>query len=124
MSTFASRLDAASITLLVAQPTEHTTATLVPVDLDEFDEAIADLKQIAVDAHRQVSDLMLVGIEFAHPEQFDTTVTIADAAACSVIFTAHDNTTIALEQVLLQVSDLATVTVPMTPNDEECDCDV
>lgn len=126
MCPIATRLDAAAITLLVAEPGAHfNAAAMIPIDLAERSEAVDDLKQIAADNHLQVSDLIVVGLEFGHPEQFGTTVTVTGVDACSAIFADATGTKILLEDVALQVTALATVTIPINDlSNQECTCNV
>lgn len=82
---------AEQLTLLVMDPSQPVGTPIHQawiVTLDEgLDTAGADqLVDIALDADCSVDELRLAGIEFAHPEQYDTTVTLAGSDLDNIIW--------------------------------------
>ena len=115
MCAIATRLDIASITLLVAEPGAHAgAAAMIPFDLDEGTaQAAAALADFAADEHLETADLILAGIEFSDPEQWNTTVTLTGADLMSSIFADASGSRIPSDEVLVRIAELDQVTVPV-----------
>lgn len=83
-------IDAAEITLRVMDPSQNTETDAIHawvILLDEGPgEAAAQLAEVAEAAGCSAAELRLVGIEFAHPEQYDTTVTLSGTDLEDVIW--------------------------------------